>query len=531
MNKQKFFSIIIYGHYPFVCPSQKDDFTEEERDFFETLSEVWLPLLALFESLEKEGIPFRLGMVLSPSLCGLFQDLKLLDRYLKWLDKRIEFGRKEIKRCAANEETKALAEQYFILDCRRKTVLTGQYNMDILGAFNNYQKQGRLEFLLTAATNAFLPFYASMEEAVRAQLETALLHHRRYFGKTPAGFWLPELGWTEELGNLLCEYGINYAIVDSHALILSNPPSETGIFYPVKTSSGLSVFSRDNTAKHDMENHINAQSGIYRSCHDAGFELSAKTLKKFLGQGNSRFSTGYRYWTGGSDKKHNVYSQESAEQCARAAAETFLDMRVSRLETASQHLENPISICTINADELFRNWYEGTFFLKALIKEIDRKGTPVFCCPSGYLENIKDAMFQTVEPGYSSCLENGYAELLLDASNDWIYRHIFRSIQRMIEMTERFSNDTGLKERTLNQAARELLFAQSTDWSKALNPQFQSRINRDHAEQELKGALRNFTTIYEALGSSHISTEWLTALEKKHSFLPYINHRVFARKK
>ena len=121
--------------------------------------------------------------------------------------------------------------------------------------------------------------------------------------------------------------------------------------------------------------------------------------------------------------------------------------------------------------------------------------------------------------------------MLLDASNDWIYRHIFRSIQRMIEMTERFSGDTGLMERALNQAARELLFAQSTDWSKALNPQYQGRINREHAKKELQGSLRNFITIYEALGSSHISTEWLTTAERKHGFLPLINHRVFGRKK
>jgi 1,4-alpha-glucan branching enzyme len=101
----------------------------------------------------------------------------------------------------------------------------------------------------------------------------------------------------------------------------------------------------------------------------------------------------------------------------------------------------------------------------------------------------------------------------------------------MIEMTERFSGDTGLKERALNQAARELLYAQSTEWAKALNPQYPSRVGRDHARQEVEGALRNFTTIYEALGSSHISTEWLTALERKHSFLPFINHHVFGRKK
>ena len=531
MNNQHYFSIIIYGHHPFVCPSLNGVFSEEERDFFEALSETWLPLLSLFELLEKDEISFRLGLVLSPSLCGLLQDSRLMERYLEYLDKRIDFGKKELKRCVVNEEMRILSEQYYNRDCHRKTQLTEKYNMNILEAFGEYQKNGRLELIITAATNAYLPFYASMGEVVRAQIETAIIHHRKYFGKIPTGFWLPELGWTAELGNFLCEYGFNYTIADTHALVMGNPPAETGHFYPVRTSSGLAVFGRDSTALQDLQKHINAESGIYRSCHDAGFELSARALKHFLGEGNTRCSTGYRYWTGSIDKKHQNYNQEAALKCATEAARAFLDTRLSRLKAAAQYMENPISICTFNADILLRNWYEGTIFLETLIKEIDQRDTPHLCTPSDYLSEISGSAIQTMEPGYSSCLTNGYAELLLDASNDWIYRHIFRSIERMIEMTERFSGDTGLKERALNQAARELLFAQSTDWSKALNPQYQSRVGRDHAEQELEGALRNFTTIYEALGSSHISTEWLTALERKHSFLPYINHHVFGRKK
>ncbi|MCL1812444.1 MAG: DUF1957 domain-containing protein [Treponema sp.] len=529
--KQKYISLIIFCHHPFVCTEPKGDFSEEEHDFFEALSETWLPILDLFELLEEENLPFRLGMVLSPSLCGLLQDNRLLERFLEWMEKRIDFGKKELKRCAANEEMKILAEQYYNRDCRIKTAMTEKYNMDILGAFADYHEKGKVEFLLTTATNSYLPFYASMGEAIRAQIETALIHHRKYLGKNPTGFWLPEMGWTAELGNYLSEYGLTYTIADTHALVMGNPPAETGFFYPVKTSSGFLVFGRDSTAQQDLENHITAESGIYRSCHDAGFELSPRTLKQFLGGGKTRYSTGYRYWTCGVEKKHQPYNREAAKTCAAAAAKKYLDLRLSRLEAASEYMDNPVCICTLNADELLRTWHEGIFFLKTLISEIDQRKTPCLCTPSDYLAQITSSSIQTVEPGYSSNLLNGYAELLLDASNDWIYRHIFRSIQRMTELTERFTGDTGLKERTLNQAARELLFAQSTDWSKALNPQYQSRVNRDHAKQELEGALRNFTTIYEALGSSHISTEWLTALERKHYFLPFINHRVFARKK
>jgi 1,4-alpha-glucan branching enzyme len=115
----------------------------------------------------------------------------------------------------------------------------------------------------------------------------------------------------------------------------------------------------------------------------------------------------------------------------------------------------------------------------------------------------------------------------LDASNDWLYRHALRSLERMIELAERFPNETGLKERALNQAAREILLVQNSDWPKMLYKQ----ENAAYARNQLESALRNFTTIYEALGSNYISTEWLTSLERRHNIFPAMNYRVFRRKR
>jgi 1,4-alpha-glucan branching enzyme len=115
----------------------------------------------------------------------------------------------------------------------------------------------------------------------------------------------------------------------------------------------------------------------------------------------------------------------------------------------------------------------------------------------------------------------------LDASNDWLYRHVLRSLDRMIELAERFPDDTGLKERALNQAAREILLVQCSDWPMMLYKQ----ENTAYARNQVETALRNFTTIYEALGSNYISTEWLTGLERRHNLFPSVNYRVFRHKR
>jgi 1,4-alpha-glucan branching enzyme len=66
-----------------------------------------------------------------------------------------------------------------------------------------------------------------------------------------------------------------------------------------------------------------------------------------------------------------------------------------------------------------------------------------------------------------------------------------------------------------------------SDWAKMLY----QRDSPELAKRQIEGSLRNFTTIYEALGSSYISTEWLTRIEKRDSIFPCVNYRVFRKKK
>jgi 1,4-alpha-glucan branching enzyme len=97
----------------------------------------------------------------------------------------------------------------------------------------------------------------------------------------------------------------------------------------------------------------------------------------------------------------------------------------------------------------------------------------------------------------------------------------------MSELAERFPDDGGLKERALNQAARELLLAQSSDWALIMN----RRSAPDYARHRVEEGIMNFTSIYESLGGNYISTEWLTNLERSHKLFPTINYRIFRKKR
>ena len=140
--------------------------------------------------------------------------------------------------------------------------------------------------------------------------------------------------------------------------------------------------------------------------------------------------------------------------------------------------------------------------------------------PSCYLKN--ETPGQELQPAFASWGNKGYSEVWLDGTNDWIYRHTHKAIERMAELIERFPNETGLKRRALNQAAREILLSQASDWPFIMN----ARTVVPYATSRVREHLANFNRIYDALSGGQMGTEWLTRLEKKNNIFPNLDYRL-----
>jgi 1,4-alpha-glucan branching enzyme len=522
MNNRPVFSIVLDAHVPFAGHSCPPDSPGEGR-FFESLSETYLPLLQVFDRLDGDHVPFRVAVSFSPTLCHMLSDKVLIGRYLEYTDKQIEFGARELDRCSGNPDLWKLAKHFYDQALDKRVLFTERYEKNILKVFEYYQRKGRVELLGTGATHAFLPFFSSCPEAVQAQFEVAIAAYRGNFGKYPQGFWLPEMGWTGELDAWLRSYNFAYTLVDTHALVFARPFAEKGSFYPAKTPLGIFVLARDFYAAEDLAALV--RDPLYRDNRkDAGYEFPPDRIRPFLGARGGRTVTGYKYWAAGGG---GFYDPLAASERAREHALAFLGARAARLKSAGELMrETPCSLWVMEADFFGSRWYEGPQFLEALFREAGKTGEIQCMTPAEYLYKQDPADFQTLTPEFSSWGVNGYAETWLDASNDWMYHHTMQAIERMIEIAERFPNNSGLKERILNQAAREILLVMSSDWPGMLYKQEFT----EYARQQIESSLRNFTTIYEALGSSYISTEWLTNLERKDNIFPHINYRVFRRK-
>ena len=118
----------------------------------------------------------------------------------------------------------------------------------------------------------------------------------------------------------------------------------------------------------------------------------------------------------------------------------------------------------------------------------------------------------------------GYNEVWLEKSNEWIYRHLHKAGERMINLVNDNRHAGGLKARALNQAARELLLAQSSDWAFIMK----SGTMVDYAIRRTKTHLHNFTRLFYAICEDRYDEPWLEQLEAENNIFPNINYRVFS---
>jgi 1,4-alpha-glucan branching enzyme len=77
--------------------------------------------------------------------------------------------------------------------------------------------------------------------------------------------------------------------------------------------------------------------------------------------------------------------------------------------------------------------------------------------------------------------------------------------------------------RALDQAARELLLAQSSDWAFI----FKTGTTVPYAYKRTKDHIERFTQIYEMLKSGQIDEPWLSNTEFQDNIFPDIDYRVY----
>ncbi len=529
MNPRGYLALVLHAHLPFVRHPEAPSFMEEEW-FYEAITETYVPLLLAFERLAHDDVDFRITLSFSPSLLSMMTDDLLKERYAKKIDHLFELAEKEVARTWREDRAfHELAKMYRfrfheIRDCWRR------YEGDLVKGFRALQDAGRLECITCTATHPFFPLLDRNWAAFRAQIHTAASVYERLFGRRSQGMWLGECGYVPGVDELMREEGIRFFFVDTHGVLFADPRPLYGVHAPVYCPSGVAAFGRDIESSKQV---WSAQEGYpgdpnYRDFYrDIGFDLPFDYISPYIHPAGIRTFTGIKYHAVTHRSAHDKRLYDPHQAYLRAAdhAGNFMFNRERQVDHLRSNMDRkPIVVAPYDAELFGHWWYEGPLFLELLFRKLHYdQGTVAPITPSGYLREYPTN--QVATPSLSSWGEKGYGDYWCNGSNAWVYRHLHKMAERMVELAHRFPNAEGTARRALNQAAREVMLAQASDWAFIMK----TGTTVPYATKRTNEHVKRFTRIYDRLtGGLPVDEAWLHEVEWRDNLFPEMDYRVYA---
>ena len=525
-----YFSLILHAHLPFVRHPEYPEFLEEDW-LYEAITEVYLPLIFILQNLHESGVKPRLAMNVSPPLCEMLADKLIEERYTRHLENLYELAQKELIRVEKDAPQFLDVVKMYVDNLGISLFLWNEkYNRNLINAFRELQEEGVLEIITCGATHGFLPL-VSTEEARRAQIQIAVNNYQKHFAKKPRGIWLPECAYAPGIENLLKDAGIEYFIGDSHAILYGEPRPRYGVHAPVACPNGVAVFARDvETSEQVWSAEVGYPGNAnYREFYrDIGWDLPLEYLKPHLHKDGNRRHLGLKYYriSGrevSAGNKLPYAPNEAREQTARDAAD-FVGKRIKQAHKLRETFEGhpPLVVAPYDAELYGHWWFEGPQFLDFLFRELHYKNDLIDpITPGDFLDaNIP---IQIQQPSASSWGANGYYKVWLNENNSWMYPYQHDAERKMTELANKFDAPTEIERRVLNQLARELLLAQSSDWAF----QIYQGTTVQYSSNRFKAHIHRFNLLATSLESGNINEKLLVEIENRDNIFAEIDYRIY----
>ena len=279
------------------------------------------------------------------------------------------------------------------------------------------------------------------------------------------------------------------------------------------------VWSREIGYPGDFEYRV-----FYR---DLGYDAFYDYIQPYLHKDGVRRGIGIKYHriTGvGVDLAgKEPYRPQLARQRVIEHTRHFIEHRCKQLEEAAPLMDIPPVIVAPYDAELFGHWwFEGPIFIEQIFREMvesPERIQPV--TPSEYLS--RRHRLQMIQPATSTWGHQGHFDVWLNETTDWIYRHLHHCEQRMVELVKEYPQTVGIKRRVLNQMARELLLAQSSDWAFIMT----SNTAMSYARRRTREHIHRFLQLDEQMQNFCIDENQLKELEWKDNLFSEIDYRAY----
>ena len=525
-----YFSLILHAHLPFVRHPEHPEFLEEDW-LYEAITEVYLPLIFAFSNLYESGARPRLAMNVSPPLCEMLSDSLLQERYTRHLENLLALAQKEVERSSREApQFQAVARMYNETLSAALSLWNDRYNRNLVRAFRELQDEGVIEIITCGATHGFLPLI-STPEAKRAQVSVAVANYRKHFGRSPRGIWLPECAYEPGIEYLLADAGIEYFISDAHAILYGDPRPRYGVHSPVRCPNGVAVFARDLETSQQVWSSVIGYPGhsAYREFYrDLGWDAPIDYLLPHLHSNGERRHLGLKYHRiSGKDVAQDMklpYDPTAARERAAQDAGHFVWERIKQARHLRKQFNGrpPLVVSPYDAELFGHWWYEGPQFIDFVFRKLHWDQNDVEAiAPGDFLDS--GIPIQTQQPSQSSWGEDGYFKVWLNELNSWMYPHQQAAEERMTALANRFAETDEPTRRALNQAARELLLAESSDWAF----QIYQGTTVEYATRRFRSHIRRFNALADGIEQGHIDGERLEEIESRDNIFAELDYRTY----
>jgi len=545
------FSFVFHSHIPYA--RQAGRWPHGEEWLHEAAAETYIPLLNALNDLKERGVRARLTISLTPILVEQLADEDIRRNFSDYLRKKIEAAEEDLPRFqeAGQPHLHYLAGYY--RDWYRGILQSFEqrYAGNLVPAFRALQDAGILDILTCAATHAYLPLL-SHDESIHLQLRTAVESYKRHFGRPPRGIWLPECAYrpayfTDQnrerpgLETLLEAHGLSYFFAETHMIegglpvgvaagevigpygavrrryvvpfSESRPPQPTTTFQPYYvTDPQVTVLGRENRAGLQV---WSAQWGYPG-------EYDYREFHKKDGQSGLQYwrVTGARVDLGGKDEYHPDWASFKAGQ----HADHFAHLVESLLQEYRDQSGRHGILCAMYDTELFGHWwFEGVDWIAGVLERLATSEQVNLATVGGFLEaHPPETAIHLPEGSWGA---GGNHFVWDNADNSWMWPIVHAAEQRMAQAVQKWPEATGGSRKALDQAARELVLLQASDWPFLIT----TGQAREYAISRFQQHVERFENLMSGVEDGSPDADLAQDLWERDKVFPEMDYRWFAR--
>jgi len=546
------FTFVLHSHLPYVRKAGR--WPHGEEMLHEAIAETYIPLLNALFDLKDEGCQPRLTIGLTPILLEQLSDPAVLDHFELYLLEKLTLVEADVSRHRENNDGHLQYLAEFYLDWYRNILksFTERYGRNLVAAFRQLQDDGNLDIVTSAATHGYLPLM-ERDSTIHAQLQVGVEAYRRHLGRAPRGVWLPECGYRPAfiqdgtykpgIEEFLAESNLGYFFADTHVIVggrlVGKVAGDAIGPYGAMPKRKLVVRvderpeAKERTTMRPYYVH-SADVAVYGRDERTGLQVWSAAhgypgdfLYREFHRKDSH--SGLQYWriTGAQADlgQKALYDPHPAMNQVQVHADHFVHLIADEVSRYYEATGKPGIVVSAYDTELFGHWwFEGVTWLKEVLQRLDKNETVQLMTAGDYLEAYPPEEVITLPE--SSWGQGGGHWTWMNPDTEWMWPLIHHAELRMEQLVASHPKARGEVRDVLNQAARELLLLESSDWPFLVS----TGQAREYASSRFQQHLARFNHLASMADSgvfTDMNRHFLTNAAELDNPFPDIDYRVF----